>query len=118
MSNSLGPKAYYRYTDDNGDNFTYQSDIGLATAVGAVLSDTDPPIPSRRFKPRVVLCQFRDGDNLLRKELIVPDPTSALYTANVSQTVIIEGTSFATTGRRGEQLSFGTNSTNPNVTIP
>lgn len=108
MSNTLGDRAYYRYTDDDGENFSYLTDVGLATASGAILDDTRPSFP-RRFSPRIVYCEANVDGRVARKALIVPDPTSELYASNVSQSVIIEGTTFTTTGRRGERRSFASN---------
>lgn len=114
MSNTLGERLYYRYVDDNGAEFKYQTDSDLGTAVGAVLNDTLPNLP-RRFKPRGVYCQAIVDGRLARKFLICPTTDNGVYAENASQVVAIDGTNFRTTGRRGEQLSFGGNPPAPIV---
>lgn len=106
--NTLGARAYYLYEDDAGNQYKYQTDVDLGEAVGAVLNDTAPDLP-RRFEPRGVFVQGIVNDKTVRKFLIVPDVTEGIYASNASQTVIVDSTSFSTTGRKGEKVSFGTN---------
>lgn len=63
------------------------------------------PAP-RRFKPRVIFIQ--SSSDRARKELIAFHPNSELYQATFRQQMPeIDGdTSFFSTGRKGEKLSF------------
>lgn len=107
MANSLGSRAWYEYTSDTGTKYGYQTDEDLATAMGATPMTTNLPNLPRRFKPRVVLWEGEDEDgNKIRKELIAPTTTTASYATNGSTTIVVDGTSGTTTGRRGEQVSF------------
>lgn len=108
MSNTLGERRYYLYTSDAGTAYTYQTDEDLGTAVSAVLNDTNPGLP-RRFKPRGVYVEAVVDGNLVRKFLICPKNNAAPYNTNGSTAVEIDGTTFKTTGRVGEKMSFGAN---------
>jgi len=106
--NTLGQRGYYIYETDTADIHSYLTDRDLGAAVNAVLGDTDPPFP-RRFSPRGVHVQATIAGKIVRKFLICPQPTNALFASSSSQTVTIDGTAFKTTGRRGESQSFGSN---------
>ena len=103
--NKLGSRSYYLYTDDLGNNYSYLTDDDLATAVSATLDDSNPPFP-RRFKPRGVYVEDAAG---ARKFVICPLTTTVQYASNASQAVTIDTVAFSTTGRKGEQQSFGSN---------
>lgn len=105
--NTLGGRAYYRYEDDAGNEFKFLTDEDLGDAGGNTKNDTLPDLP-RRFKPRGVYAQANSGE---RKFIVVGDVTGSLYASNASQTVTIDTLQFKTTGRRGEQVSFGFNAT-------
>lgn len=106
--NLTGNRRYYLYTSDTGQQYSYLTDEDLGTAVGAVLNDTNPAFP-RRFKPRGVYCQAEVGGKVVRKFLICPALDNAIYDSNTAQTVTIDTIDFVTTGRVGEQVSFGAN---------
>ncbi len=108
MSNTLGDRRYFRYVDDTGRQFKYLTDQDLGEAVGALLDDESPDLP-RRFRPRGVYCQATVDGKRVRKYVICPTAGNAVYASNVSQGVTIDGTTFSTTGRRGERVSFGSN---------
>lgn len=112
MANVLGARRYYKYTTDSGIDYKYQTDLDLGTAVGATLDDTLPNLP-RRFKPRGAFVQAAVDGRTVRKFLICPTADNEVYGADVSQVVAIDGTNFFTTGRKGEQLSFGQNPAAP-----
>jgi len=103
--NKLGKKKYYKYVSDSGTEYSYLTDIDLATASGAVADDSLPGFP-RRFRPRATL--LRDATGSV-KRLIMPTIGAALYDTDVSGTVTIDGTEFKSTGRVGERMSFATN---------
>lgn len=106
--NTLGERSYFAYTSDTGQAFKYLTDDDLGEAVGATPNDTNPDLP-RRFKPRGVYVQHPDTGQ--RKFLICPTLANTVYAANASQTVSIDDEDFKTTGRKGEQVSFGANNT-------
>lgn len=108
--NTLGVRRYYQYTTDGGENYKYLTDETLGGAMGATLNDTNPNLP-KRFKPRVVYIQGTVAGQTVRKALIAPTVDNTTYAAEASTVVTIDGINFGTTGRRGEQFSFGRNPT-------
>lgn len=108
MANVLGQRGYYAYTDDSGNQYKYQTDRDLGTAVGAELEAGLDDLP-RRFRPRGVYVEATVSGRRVRKFVICPTADNAIYAANASQGVTIAGTVFETTGRRGERVTFGTN---------
>lgn len=107
--NTLGVRKWFEYVADNGTSYSYLTDVDLGTAGGGSQDATLPNFP-RRFKPRVVFIQATISGVKVSKNLIISDPASTLYTSVTTQTVTIDGTAFATSGRRGEQVSFPSNS--------
>lgn len=118
--NRLGPKKDYIYqTDVTSIVYIVSRDEDLAIAgygaAGAAPVEYDPDnppagktvlTPPKRFSPRVVFIQSTtDG---ARKDMICFDPTANLYNSSQSQSAgtIDSDTSFVTTGRKGEQLTF------------
>lgn len=118
--NRLGPRQRYIYiTDVPTIGYIYETDQDLAVAglgaAGAAPEVFDPANPPsgitltpapRNFSFRTVFAQSTtDG---VRKNLIAASPLANLYSATFSQSVpaIDTDTSFVTTGRKGEQLSF------------
>lgn len=111
--NRLGEREKYEYTSDGGEVYKLETDESLAVAgTGAgtaapIVYDpatSDAGAEPKRFKPRVVFAQSPvDG---ARKEVICFDPTADLYQTEQSKTVVIDGETFVTTGRRGEKLTF------------
>lgn len=114
MSNTLGERRYFSYTSDTGEAYKYLTDEDLGLAVGGELNDTNPDLP-RRFRPRGVYVQDTDGN---RKFLICGTTEAAAYNSNASTTVTIDETEFKTTGRKGEQVSFGANPSTGGTTPP
>lgn len=104
---TLGPKRYFGYDSDSGTQYSLLLDETLGLAGGLTLDDTKPPAP-RRFKPRGVYVEAIVNGTKARK-FIICDPTSPLYDADASTNVTIDTIVFASTGRRGEKLSFGSN---------
>lgn len=112
--NRLGPRGKYVYTNDAGGEYVLETDTSLAIAgFGA---DTAAPIaydpenpgdavaPPKRFSPRIVYVQAADG---ARKSVIAFDPTAAAYERENSATYTIDSEAgWASTGRRGERLTF------------
>lgn len=103
--NLLGRRRYYSYTSDSGIDYKYQTDEDLGTAIGATLNDSNPDFP-RRFSPRVVYCRDSAGN---KKKVIVPTVGNSVYAADASTDITIDTVVFSTTGRSGEQMTFGTN---------
>lgn len=117
--NRLGGKGKFLYlTDDTTVGYVMRRDTDLAVAgfgVGAnapvPYDAANPPagvtsigpVP-RGFKPRVV--HLEDSVSGARKAMICFDPSSSMYQSTTAQTVDIDGLSFTSTGRRGEQLTF------------
>lgn len=117
--NRQGPRQTYVYQSDVPSvRYTYVTDADLAVAglgaAGAAPEVFDPampgtPVPTpapRGFNFRTVFAQSpTDG---ARKELIAANPTANLYATTIRLSVPeIDGDStFVTTGRKGETLSF------------
>lgn len=113
--NLLGSRRYYAYTSDTGAQYKFQTDLDLGEAVGATLNDTLPNLP-RRFKPRGTFVQGVVDGRRVRKFLICPTADNEVYSADVSQVVPVAGVNFFSTGRKGEQISFGQNP--PSAIVP
>lgn len=118
--NRQGPRSKYVYiTDVPTVAYIYTTDDDLAVAglgaAGAAPELFDPANPPagltispapKNFSFRTVFAQSpTDG---ARKELIAAAPNANLYASTLSQSVpsIDSDTTFVTTGRKGEQLSF------------
>lgn len=108
--NTLGVRRYYQYTTDGGNTYKYLTDETLGTAMNATLNDTAPNLP-KRFKPRGVYIQGTVAGQKVRKFVISPTSDNTTYAAEASTAVTIDGVNFGTTGRKGEQFSFGRNPT-------
>lgn len=119
--NRLGSKGTYLYfTDDVTVAYILKRDLdlvfaglGAADAAPVVYNPASPPTgvtitpKPQGFKPRVVFIQSTtDG---ARKEMIAFHPTADLYLKNFADAFPeIDGDStFRSTGRKGETLSFG-----------
>ena len=118
--NRLGPKKKYIYQSDvaaivyilSRDEDLAIAGYGAGAAAPVEFDPENPPAgktvlsPPTRFKPRVVFIQSStDG---ARKDMICFDPTSNLFNSAQQQSAgTIDGdTTFSTTGRRGEVLTF------------
>lgn len=108
---TLGVKRYYRYDSDSPTSYSLLLDQTLGQAAGLVENDTLSP-PPRRFRPRGVYVEASVGGAPARK-LITCNRNSDLYATDRSQTIVIDGIQFKSTGRRGERLSFGANPAAP-----
>ena len=106
--NTLGVRRYYAYESDGGTAYKYQTDETLGTAMNATLNDSNPNLP-KRFKPRGVYVQATVAGQTVRKFVIAPKNDNTTYAAESSTALVIDGVTFGTTGRKGEQLSFGRN---------
>lgn len=106
MSNTLGPRGRYQYVSDTGEIYNITTDVDLATAAGLTpaVAGTGSAKPTQ-LSLRKVFCQATVGGRLVRKGLTV-NADSPLYDTDASTTVVIDGTTFTTTGRKGESLSF------------
>lgn len=108
---TLGTRSYYQYTNDAGTNYSVLLDDDIATAGGLTKDDSFPNKPNR-FKMRGVYVEATVDNNKVRK--FIPTQTDgALYDTDTTSTVVIDTTTFDTTGRRGESLSFPRNVTTP-----
>lgn len=106
--NLLGDRRYFRYVDDLGNQYKYLTDQDLGDAVGATLDDASPDMP-RRFEPRGVWIQATVDGKRVRKFMICPTSSNAVYRSNVAQDVTVDSQTFRTTGRKGEVKTFGVN---------
>jgi hypothetical protein len=106
----LGPKAVYLYTADDGNVYTIRRDTTLGDIQGCGLTRATSTTPNNGrlpvgLSPRGVHWQGESGGIRYRKFLIC-NPQGALYLANASQNLPIDGDPGATTGRRGETATF------------
>ena len=104
--NTLGARAYYKYSSDTDKDYTILTDETLGDAAGLVKDASNPP-PPRRFRPRGVYIEATIAGKKVRKFLVVQSD-STLY-SDGSQDVLIDTVVFKTKGRRGERFSFGAN---------
>lgn len=104
--NTLGERRSYRYTSDTGTAYCIVTDLDLGTAAGLTLSTEHPSLP-RRFRPRVVFVEAIVGTKKVRKALVV-NTNSDLF-SDTAESVLIDGVTFTSTGRRGEKYSWVTN---------
>lgn len=118
--NRLGPKKKYVYATDiptlvyviSRDEDLALAGLGVGAAAPVEFDPENPPggvtvsLPPKRFKPRVVFIE--DPQDGARKEMIAFAPSASLYASQTRTPVPeIDGDStFVTTGRRGEKLSF------------
>lgn len=108
MSNVLGRRSWYKYKSDAGVEYSVLMDDTLAAVVGAELNDSLPNLP-RRFEARMIHLESQEGDRKVRKSLICPEVTSALYARSTSTAVVIGTSTWALTGRTGEKQTFASN---------
>lgn len=105
-----GERATYLYVSDDNRVYTITRDVTLGNLPGAGLelattaSVTDGDLP-RNMKPRGVWWQGQVG-NVRYRKFIICNRTGALFTERTSQPLAIDGDPGATTGRRGEAVSF------------
>lgn len=104
---TLGTRSYYLYTNDAGTNYSVLLDDDIATAGGLTKDDSNPNKPDR-FKLRGVYIEATVDNNKVRK-FIPCQADSTLYDTDTTSNVTIDTTTFASTGRRGETLSFPRN---------
>lgn len=104
---TLGPRRYFGYTSDSGDQYSLLLDETLGVIGGMELNDTSPP-PPRRFRPRGVYVEAIVAGTKVRK-FIATEADVSLYRTDSSASVPIDGVTFSTTGRRGERMTFGSN---------
>ena len=107
--NILGRRSFYQYEADDGTLYSIQLDDTLAQATGMVLSAINAA-PPRRFEPRGIFVETLVEGRAKRKFLVVGTTSQVNYAANVSTTLDVGGIQFATTGRKGEQITFPRNS--------
>lgn len=108
-----GVRRTYIYTSDTDEEYllTLDQTLGDLAGTGLVVataanSGNASPAP-KRFKPRCVYWQGTLSNRLVRKRLICGTTDATLYDSDSSQNVTIDGVTGSTTGRRGEQLTFG-----------
>ena len=106
--NTLGRRGWHLYVDDLGVKYCFLTDRDLGAATAAPLDDTFPRLP-RHIRPRGVHAQATIGGKVVRKFLVCSTPESTVYAEATSQPVTVDTLVFATTGRRGEVVSFPSN---------
>lgn len=104
-----GTRTAYEYTSDSGDKYllTLDTTLGSITGTGLTAATTATianPAP-KRFKPRVVFWEGTLSGRKVRKK-IVCETSGGLYAASTSQPLSIDGVAGATTGKRGEKITF------------
>lgn len=104
--NTLGPRAKVQYTSDTGDiyNITTDADLAAASGLPVAVQGTGSAKPTG-FNLRGVYAQATIAGRLVRK-FIPCDADATFYATNNSSNLTIDGTTFVTTGRKGESLSF------------
>lgn len=104
--NRLGPRGRFQYVSDTGDIYNIETDVDLATAGGLSVAVAGAgQAPPKRFSPRGVYCQSNTG-GILARRFVICDADFASYATTASTNITIDGEVFATTGRKGESLSF------------
>jgi hypothetical protein len=111
MSNTLGPRSWYAYEGDDGVDYRVFTDDDLATAMNMTRNDSNRQLP-RRYEARGVWAEATVSGRKVRKFLIAPTNDNTAYASESTSTVTVAGTAFRTTGRRGEQVSYGVNPPN------
>lgn len=111
----LGPKGKFVYTADDGRLFLMRMDISLVLS-NSGLEAYDPATHAaaqnapKRFKPRVVFWRGTLTSGAITrnvaKALVCGKNSATLYTYTSPLSITIDGVDGATTGRRGEKLSF------------
>jgi len=114
--NSLGPRGKYIYVTDNDIQVTVKTDVTLGELAGCGLNEgSGTTTRPTGFQFRGVYVQSPGAAAIadpptaavpfLRKFLICAR-TASLYKSDTPQTVVIDGRTFTTTGRRGEKFRF------------
>lgn len=101
----LGPRRYYKYTSDDGNDYKILCDVDNAVAMQGTTDDALVDLP-RRYKPRGVYVETEEGN---RKFLIAWERSAIAYATNKTTTVTLKGEVWNTTGRTGERATFGVN---------
>lgn len=106
-----GRRGVFLYTSDSGEVFAIRTDATLGGLAGTGLTAATTgnignasPKPAG-FKLRGVHWQGELGDRIVRKFLVC-NTNGTLYSSGISQALTIDGVVGATTGKRGEQVSF------------
>lgn len=109
VGNRLGPRQTFRYIDDAGNAYNIRLDGSVSSAIGNAVATTAAPslratgaIP---LSPRRVYLALTSDPNV-RKNAVVCDAANALFTADGSTQVTINGVTWITTGTRGESRQF------------
>jgi hypothetical protein len=108
MSGVLG---FYNYVSDSGSSYVIQLDDSNSLAVGnTVATPGGTGLPKQHISPRYLTCQAPNpvaGKAPLRRNIVVGDPTGAIWT-NPPDTISLAvvgavATAFAVTGAVGER---------------
>lgn len=106
-----GERAPYLYTADSGDIYIIVTDktLGDIPETGLIAATTgnvgDATSAPKRFKPRVSFWQGELDGRQVRKTLVT-NGGSDLISATTPTAITIDGVAGATTGRRGEKITF------------
>ena len=107
-----GQRGKFVYTSDTGEQYVLTMDATLAAIAGTGLTVYDPtgaeklPGKPSRFKPRVVFWQGVLNNRTVRKQVICGTTDGALFSADGSGALAIDGVNGITTGRRGERITY------------
>lgn len=96
----LGPRGWYKYTNDSGNDDQIFMRVADAAAVSnlAVAQGDQPPI-AKRLKPRHVW--FVNSAGLLRRKIYIGDPTNSIL--KTPGTISLDGDTWKSQGRVGEK---------------
>lgn len=104
---TLGNRAYFAYTADDGSVYSLQLDETLGLAAGLTPDILAPNRPIN-FKPRYVLYEGVVDGKKVRKRLVCNSNFLA-YNTDQTATTVIDGVGYQSTGRVGEKLSYPRN---------
>jgi hypothetical protein len=107
-----GARQNYIYENDAAEEYIITTDetLGSLAGTGLVVATTAnvtgaSPAP-KRFTPRGVYWQGETDDRIVRKRIICGTGEAALYAADTSQALTVDGVAGFTTGRVGEKITF------------
>lgn len=108
VGNRLGKRAAFDYETDDGESVLMVQDESVGLAIGnikATEAQRATSVNSKYLRGRYVLLQLKSDPNV-KKKVVVGDSTNAIFAADSTTDVTINGVVWATTGRVGEAVTF------------